>query len=131
MFIFCGISRNRWGFTKHGQAIGVGAGPQEKVHYLPYFVDQACFGSIDSARTGKTLLGVGRFVEKKAPHLTLLAFSEEGDYRTMASRIVHVLQMEDHEVLAMSQSARQRIRTHFGKGQTLDRLAELLRSVVK
>lgn len=219
------------------QLVSEGA-PREKVHYIPYFVDQAHFGAIDPTRAGKTLLAVGRFVEKKAPHLTLLAFSEvlrsvpdaklemagdgpllgpcrwlakalgisdavlfhgakshewvqaamkrsrifvqhsveafngdsegtpvaileaqccglpvvatrhtgiadvvaeghtgflceEGDYRTMASRMVHVLQMEDHELLAMSQAARQRIRTHFGKGQTLDRLAELLRSVVK
>lgn len=219
------------------QLVSVGA-PRDRVHYIPYFVDQAQFGAIDPSRGGKSVLSVGRFVEKKAPHLTLLAFSEvlksipearlemagegpllgpcrwlakalgiseavvfhgakshdwvqkamqrarlfvqhsveagngdsegtpvaileaqccglpvvatrhtgicdvvaegktgflceEGDYRAMSARMIDVLQMKDDELIAMSNSARQRIRTHFGKEQTLDRLAGLLRSVAK
>lgn len=50
--------------------------PAEKVHYIPYYVDPSEFSRAEPSKAARTLLSVGRFVEKKAPHLTLLAFAE-------------------------------------------------------
>lgn len=49
--------------------------PPEKVHYNPYGVDLSRFRASPVAEAPQFLC-VGRFVEKKAPHLTLLAFAE-------------------------------------------------------
>lgn len=48
--------------------------PAERVHLIPYWVDPTRFCDAKPADAPPTLLTVGRFVEKKAPHLTLLAF---------------------------------------------------------
>lgn len=53
---------------------GLGA-PREKVHWIPYFVDTDCFRVGHVTGRQPLLLSVGRFVEKKAPQLTLLAFN--------------------------------------------------------
>lgn len=50
--------------------------PPEKVHYNPCGVDCQAFGGADPAKAPPVFLAVGRFVEKKAPYLTLLAFAE-------------------------------------------------------
>jgi glycosyltransferase involved in cell wall biosynthesis len=55
--------------------IDLGA-PPERVHYAPYGVDIDLFAAGDAAAAPPTALAVGRFVDKKAPHLTILAFAE-------------------------------------------------------
>ncbi|MDB4054742.1 glycosyltransferase [Akkermansiaceae bacterium] len=49
--------------------------PPAKVHYVPSFVDTEMFPLVSPGKAPPVFLGVGRFVEKKAPHLTLLAFA--------------------------------------------------------
>jgi glycosyltransferase involved in cell wall biosynthesis len=49
--------------------------PREKLHYCPYGVDCAQFTAANPAAAPPVLLAVGNFVEKKAPHLTLVAFA--------------------------------------------------------
>ena len=49
--------------------------PADKIHYVPYFVDSESFAHTSPAGNPPVFLSVGRFVEKKAPHLTLLAFA--------------------------------------------------------
>jgi colanic acid/amylovoran biosynthesis glycosyltransferase len=55
--------------------LAIGA-PRESLHYNPCGVDVANFGGATPANSAPTFVAVGRFVEKKAPHLTLLAFAE-------------------------------------------------------
>lgn len=50
--------------------------PREKVVYIACGVDVAMFSSAEPAKADAHFLAVGRFVEKKAPELTLLAFAE-------------------------------------------------------
>jgi glycosyltransferase involved in cell wall biosynthesis len=57
------------------QLINLGAQP-EKVHWIPYGVDIDDFCGARPEAAGPGFLAVGRFVEKKAPHLTLLAFHQ-------------------------------------------------------
>lgn len=49
---------------------------EEKLHYNPYGIDCAKFGGADPASAPPVFVTVGRFVEKKAPQLTLRAFAE-------------------------------------------------------
>jgi colanic acid/amylovoran biosynthesis glycosyltransferase len=56
------------------QLISLGA-PREKVHYNPCGMDATIFYGSDPAKAPPTFLTTGRFVDKKGPHLTLLAFS--------------------------------------------------------
>lgn len=53
--------------------IDLGA-PANRVHLNPYGVDCSDDGTVGHNDTAPVLLAVGRMVEKKAPHLTLLAF---------------------------------------------------------
>lgn len=55
--------------------ISLGA-PPEKVRYNPYGIDCGEFGGAEPASAPPVFVAVGRFVEKKAPHLTLRAFAE-------------------------------------------------------
>jgi glycosyltransferase involved in cell wall biosynthesis len=55
------------------QLLDLGA-PREKVFYNSYGVDTSLFSRADPARALPIFLAVGWFVDKKAPHLTLLAF---------------------------------------------------------
>lgn len=50
--------------------------PAEKVHYNPYGIDCYRFKGSDAANSQPVFLSVGRFVDKKAPQLTLRAFAE-------------------------------------------------------
>jgi colanic acid/amylovoran biosynthesis glycosyltransferase len=54
--------------------VSLGASP-EKVHFIPYGVDCRKFGGASPADAPPLFLAVGRFVEKKAPHLTIRAFA--------------------------------------------------------
>jgi glycosyltransferase involved in cell wall biosynthesis len=57
------------------QLESVGA-PAEKIFYVPCSVDLASFTPSDPASAPPRFLAVGRFVDKKAPQLTVLAFRE-------------------------------------------------------
>jgi glycosyltransferase involved in cell wall biosynthesis len=48
--------------------------PRERLHYIPYGVDTVLFSAGDPAHAPPVFVSVGRFVEKKAPELTLMAF---------------------------------------------------------
>ncbi len=50
--------------------------PRGRLFYSPYGVDLSCFSGGDPAAAGPVFVAVGRFVEKKAPQLDVLAFSE-------------------------------------------------------
>jgi colanic acid/amylovoran biosynthesis glycosyltransferase len=50
--------------------------PPERVHYNPCGVDCERFGGAEPARSPPLVLAVARFVEVKAPQLTLAAFAE-------------------------------------------------------
>ncbi len=49
--------------------------PESKLVYSPYGVDCARFSGAYPSKSDPVFVAVGRLVEKKAPHLTLLAFS--------------------------------------------------------
>lgn len=55
------------------QLIRLGA-PAQKVHYNSCGVDPSVFKDADPLHSPPVFVAVGRFVNKKAPHLTLLAF---------------------------------------------------------
>ena len=55
------------------QQLELGA-PASKLHYNPCGVDCQLFQPASPGRNPPTLVAVGRLVDKKAPHLTLLAF---------------------------------------------------------
>jgi colanic acid/amylovoran biosynthesis glycosyltransferase len=55
--------------------IGFGA-PPENVHYDPGGADPAMFSECKPGEAPPVFVAVGRFTEKKAPHLTLLAFRD-------------------------------------------------------
>ncbi len=57
------------------QLVSLGA-PPEKVVYNPYGVDPAVFRGANPGAAPPHFIGVGRFIDKKAPHLTILAFAE-------------------------------------------------------
>ena len=50
--------------------------PDSKLIYSPYGIDCELFGGASPEESEKSLLAVGRFVDKKAPYLTLFAFSK-------------------------------------------------------
>ena len=47
---------------------------EENLHYVPYSVNEALFERVTPHLNPPRFLAAGRFVEKKAPHLTILAF---------------------------------------------------------
>ncbi|MCA9118174.1 MAG: glycosyltransferase, partial [Planctomycetaceae bacterium] len=57
------------------QLISLGA-PEQKLVWIPCGVNAVQFSGADPAGAEPHYVAVGRFVEKKAPHLTLLAFAE-------------------------------------------------------
>jgi colanic acid/amylovoran biosynthesis glycosyltransferase len=57
------------------QLITLGA-PAEKIFYNPYGVDIDKFRQAPVATSSPVIISVGRFVEKKAPYLTILAFKK-------------------------------------------------------
>ncbi|MCU1266082.1 MAG: hypothetical protein JWM21_2400 [Acidobacteria bacterium] len=50
--------------------------PREKIHYNPCGVDCEKFGGADPDNAPPVFIAVGSFREKKAPHLTITAFSQ-------------------------------------------------------
>jgi glycosyltransferase involved in cell wall biosynthesis len=50
--------------------------PKERLHYNCYGIDVERFKQARPERSAKQFLAVGRFVDKKAPHLTLAAFQQ-------------------------------------------------------
>ncbi len=50
--------------------------PEQKLKYLPAYVDLSRFTYEDHSENGHTILTVGRFADTKAPHLSLLVFKE-------------------------------------------------------
>ena len=63
--------------SKHmkNQLLELGA-PAEKLKYIPYGIDLNQFNGAKPQNASPVFLAVGRFVDKKAPHLTLLAFKK-------------------------------------------------------
>lgn len=49
---------------------------KEKVHYIPYSTGVTSKERFHPEKKSPSFLAVGRFVDKKAPHLTLIAFSK-------------------------------------------------------
>lgn len=90
------------------QLISLGA-PREKVHYNCYGIDVERFQAAPVERSPEHLLAVGRFVDKKAPHLTLSAFAQarrsrpelrltmagEGPLRESCMALAHALGVAD------------------------------------
>lgn len=60
------------------QLLSIGA-DSSKLHYNVYGVDVEKFTSCDVLNSPKQLLAAGRFVEKKAPYLTIIAFKKVVD----------------------------------------------------
>ena len=50
--------------------------PAEKLHYVPYGIDTSFFSVGDPQAAKPDFIAIGRFVDKKAPHLLILAFSQ-------------------------------------------------------
>jgi glycosyltransferase involved in cell wall biosynthesis len=59
----------------HRQLLNLGA-PSEKIFINPYGVGVSQFNGADPANADPVFISVGRFVDKKAPHLTLMAFNK-------------------------------------------------------
>jgi glycosyltransferase involved in cell wall biosynthesis len=57
------------------QLMSLGA-PRDRVFYNVYGVDSSRFSLADPSNSPPLFVAVGRFVDKKAPHLTLLAFQK-------------------------------------------------------
>jgi len=57
------------------QLLALGA-PRDRLHYIVYGTDTERFTSCDPAKNPARFVAVGRFTDKKAPQLTLLAFRE-------------------------------------------------------
>ena len=61
--------------------------PQSKLIYSPYGVDIDQFTGRGAARSEAKFVAVGRFVEKKAPYLTIVAFAKVAKHRQDASLV--------------------------------------------
>lgn len=48
----------------------------QQLHLIPYGIDVSFFSGGNPASSAPTFLAVGRFVDKKAPHLSILAFQK-------------------------------------------------------
>lgn len=59
--------------SMRGKLVELGA-PANKIFVNPYGVDTATFCGADPSSAPPTFVSIGRFVDKKAPHLTLLSF---------------------------------------------------------
>lgn len=111
------------------QLMALGA-PASKVFYNVYGVDTQQFEVSNVLQSPKQLIAVGRFVDKKAPYLTILAFQKvlervpdarlvmvgSGELLDTCTRIVQALKLGDHislpgkvahkEVAALMRSSR-------------------------
>ncbi len=82
--------------VEHLAALGA---PRGKLFYNPCGVDVDLFAGADPAAAPPTFLAVGRFVEKKAPYLTLLAFKRVWERYPEA----RLLMLGDGELLEVCQ----------------------------
>ncbi len=57
--------------------------------------------------------------------------SEEGDVDRMAQNMIKVLIMPSEQLNAISMNARQRILTHFGSDQTINKLAGIIKQATQ
>ena len=71
-----------------GQLVRLGA-PEAKIVYVPCGADVGQFPATDPGAAGPVFVAVGRFVAKKAPHLTLLSFCKVLE-KAPAARLVMV-----------------------------------------
>ena len=62
--------------------------PEEKLYYNPCGVDTSLFQKADPSKAPPVFVAVGRFVDKKAPHLTLLAFKKVLESRSDARLVM-------------------------------------------
>ncbi len=63
--------------------------PEAKLHYNPYGIDCARFAGADPSSAPPVFVAVGRFVEKKAPQLTIRAFAEvRGEHEDARLRMI-------------------------------------------
>jgi glycosyltransferase involved in cell wall biosynthesis len=62
--------------------------PESKIHLTRYGVDPARFEEKSVHATNPVFFGVGRFVDKKAPYLTLLAFAKAREHLPEAKLIL-------------------------------------------
>jgi colanic acid/amylovoran biosynthesis glycosyltransferase len=83
--------------------------PPDKIRYCPSGADTSLFNGATPASAPPVFLAVGRFVEKKAPYLTLLAFSTivqafaearlvmagDGHLLEVCKRLANALRIED------------------------------------
>src|ERR1044072_1487106 len=90
-----------------GQLLSLGA-PRDKLFYNPYGVDLAKFKQATLDAAPPKVIAVGRFVEKKAPYLTILAFKKvlarlpeaklamvgDGPLREVCRQLIKSLHME-------------------------------------
>lgn len=60
-------------FKKVLQSIGLS---EKKIHVVPCGIETKSFDGSETDKDGNLILAVGRFVEKKAPHLTIRAFAK-------------------------------------------------------
>lgn len=91
--------------------------PEGKVHHIPCSVDIEKFTLGDPSKSSQHLLAIGRFVEKKAPYLTIMAFKQvlqhcpdavlelagDGVLLGPCKRIIQALHLEEHVILHGSQ----------------------------
>ena len=113
--------------TMKQQLISLGA-PSEKIHHIPCGVDTALFAEGNPATAPPLFVAVGRFVDKKAPHLTLKAFSRITE-RVPDARLIMI---GDGPLLAASRelanSLRIQDRVQFAGTRRHDEVAATLRS---
>ncbi len=97
--------------------------PKEKIHLVGYGVNCEHFRGAEPAKRPPVFLAVGRLVEKKAPHLTLLAFAQvlrkcpeaklrivgDGPLRWICETVVAGLGME-HAVTFLGMQAEEIVR---------------------
>lgn len=83
--------------------------PEERVHLVPYGIDTDAFCAIDAGRNPPVFISVGRMTSKKAPYLTILAFSQvvseisnarllmvgDGDHMETCRNVVSALNLEE------------------------------------
>lgn len=113
--------------TMKQQLIGLGA-PVEKIHHIPCGVDTTLFAMGNPAAAPQLFVSVGRFVDKKAPHLTLTAFSRIAE-RVPRARLIMI---GDGPLLATTKELARTLHIHdrvqFVGPRRHDEVAATLRS---
>ena len=111
------------------QLLALGA-PRSKVIYNTYGIDPELFAPVNAEENPKRFVGVGRFVDKKAPHLTVLAFARalahdpelrleligDGPLREAVRQLVLALGI-DHAVELPGVLPPEEVAAHMGKAR--------------